>query len=29
MVESSCAEGNFNYFNQDAEPLPTAERPDF
>jgi hypothetical protein len=29
MIESSCAEGNFNYFNQDVEPLPTAERPDF
>jgi hypothetical protein len=29
MLESSCAEGNFNYFNQDVEPLPTAERPDF
>jgi hypothetical protein len=29
MLESSCPEGNFNYFNQDVEPLPTAERPDF
>jgi hypothetical protein len=29
MLESSCAEGNFNYFNQDVEPLPTAEHPDF
>ena len=29
MIESSCAAGNFNYFNQDVEPLPTAERPDF
>jgi hypothetical protein len=29
MIESSCPEGNFNYFNQDVEPLPTAERPDF
>jgi hypothetical protein len=29
MVESRCAEGNFNVFNQDVEPLPTAERPDF
>jgi hypothetical protein len=29
MLESSCAEGNFNYFNQDVEPLPTAEQPDF
>jgi hypothetical protein len=29
MIESSCPEGNFNYFNQDVEPLPTAQRPDF
>ena len=29
MIESSCPEGNFNYFNQDVEPLPTAEQPDF
>ena len=29
MIESSCPEGNFNYFKQDVEPLPTAERPDF
>jgi len=29
MIESTCAEGNFNYFNFDLEPLPTAERPDF
>jgi hypothetical protein len=29
MIESRCAEGNFNYFNQDVEPMPTAERPDF
>jgi hypothetical protein len=28
MLESTCAEGNLNYFNQDVEPLPTAERPD-
>ena len=29
MIESRCAEGNFNVFNQDVEPLPTAEAPDF
>jgi hypothetical protein len=29
MLESNCAKGNFNYFNQDAEPVPTAARPDF
>jgi hypothetical protein len=29
MIESRCAEGNFNYFNQEVEPLPTAEVPDF
>ena len=29
MIESRCAEGNFNVFNQDVEPLPTAEVPDF
>jgi hypothetical protein len=29
MIESSCPEGNFNDFNQDVEPLPTAEQPDF
>jgi len=29
MIESRCAEGNFNYFNQEVEPLPTAEQPDF
>jgi hypothetical protein len=29
MIESRCAEGNFNYFNQDVEPLPSAEQPDF
>jgi len=29
MTESRCAEGNFNYFEHDVEPIPTAERPDF
>jgi hypothetical protein len=30
MVEETCAEGMlFNYFNQDAEPIPTASKPDF
>ena len=29
LTEQSCAEGNFNYFNQDVEPVPTADRPDF
>jgi len=29
MIESTCAEGNFNYFNFDLEPLPTADMPDF
>ncbi len=29
MGESTCAEGNFNYFNFDWDPLPTAEKPDF
>ena len=29
MGESTCAEGNFNYFNFDFDPLPQADRPDF
>ena len=29
MLESRCAEGNFNYFKQEVEPMPTAEQPDF
>jgi len=29
MAESTCAEGNFNYFNFDYDPLPEAKRPDF
>jgi hypothetical protein len=26
MVESTCVEGNFNYFNFDLEPLPQEEK---
>jgi hypothetical protein len=29
MLEATCAEGNFNYFNLDLEPLPEADKPDF
>jgi hypothetical protein len=29
MVEATCVEGNFNYFNFDLEPLPQADTPDF
>jgi hypothetical protein len=29
MVESTCVEGNFNYYNFDLEPLPEAKTPDF
>jgi hypothetical protein len=29
MVEATCVEGNFNYFNFDLEPLPQADKPDF
>jgi hypothetical protein len=29
MLEAICAEGNFNYYNFDLEPLPTADKPDF
>ena len=29
MQESTCIEGNFNYFNFDFDPLPTASRADF
>jgi hypothetical protein len=29
MGESTCAEGNFNYFGFDIDPLPTAEKADF
>jgi hypothetical protein len=27
--ESFCAEGNFNYFNYDVEPIPESTKPDF
>ena len=29
MGESTCAEGNFNYFGFDMDPLPTADKADF
>jgi hypothetical protein len=29
MLESTCIEGNFNYFNFDLEPLPHDDTPDF
>jgi hypothetical protein len=29
MGESTCIEGNFNYFNLNLDPLPTAEKADF
>jgi len=29
MQESTCIEGNFNYFNLDLDPLPTAAKADF
>jgi hypothetical protein len=29
LNESSCAEGNFNYFNQDVEPMPVAVKAAF
>jgi hypothetical protein len=29
MREASCAEGNFNYFNLDMEPMPQADKQDF
>jgi hypothetical protein len=29
MIEATCAEGNFNYYNFDLEPLPMANKPDF
>ena len=29
LSESTCAENNANYFNQDVEPIPQADRPDF
>jgi hypothetical protein len=29
MIEATCAEGNFNYYSFDLDPLPTADKPDF
>jgi hypothetical protein len=29
MQESTCIEGNYNYFNFDLDPLPTAMKADF
>jgi hypothetical protein len=29
MQESTCIEGNFNYFHLDLDPLPTADKSDF
>jgi hypothetical protein len=29
MLEATCAEGNFDYFNLDLEPMPQADKPDF
>jgi hypothetical protein len=29
MQEATCAEGNFNYYNFELDPLPQADRPDF
>jgi hypothetical protein len=29
MGESTCAEGNFNYFNLDLDPLPEDDHPAF
>jgi hypothetical protein len=29
LIERNCAENNANYFNQDLEPMPVADRPDF
>jgi hypothetical protein len=29
MIEVSCAENNANYFNQDVEAMPEADKPDF
>ena len=29
MVETVCAENNADHFNQNLEPMPTADRPDF
>ena len=29
ILESFCAEGNFNYFNLEVEPIPQANKPEF
>jgi hypothetical protein len=29
LTESTCAENNANYFNQEVEPIPQADKPDF
>ena len=29
LSESTCAENNANYFNQDVEPIPQADKSDF
>ena len=29
ILEAFCAEGNFNYFNYEVEPIPQANKPDF
>lgn len=29
LIEAKCAENNVNYFKQEVEPLPMAEKPDF
>jgi len=29
MIEATCVEGNFNYYDFDLEPLPQADKPDF
>jgi hypothetical protein len=29
MIEATCVEGNFNYFDFELEPLPQADKPDF
>jgi hypothetical protein len=29
MDEETCAEGARDYFQQDGEPIPQADRPDF
>lgn len=29
LIEASCAENNVNYFKQEVEPIPMADKPDF